>query len=116
MAVGGAASDEAVEVDPVYSLLKCAADLPRTNRYGHGHACCMKSAALTNDNTSTASPTTSARNNSRSSSPSSDDTVFIEKTIQCELKLEIPGCEYNTYKLSRLCDFHKQATNTGTSN
>ena len=50
----------------MYSLLKCAADLPRQNKPGpQGHACCMRSQELN-----------AVRNSSRSSSPSSGMSSF----------------------------------------
>ena len=56
----------AEKIDPVYSLLKCAADLPRQNKPGpQGHACCMRSQELN-----------AVRNSSRSSSPSSGMSSF----------------------------------------
>ena len=75
------------DVDPVYSLLKCAADLPR-QRQGVGHACCMRSAVASGAIPPGSLPSTynsdniSARNSSRSSSPSSGREAVLPRPQQ----------------------------------
>ena len=82
------------DVDPVYSLLKCAADLPRQKQGigAAGHGCCMRATASSGPLLTGSLPSAynsdniTVRNSSRSSSPSSGETNMFKRVIHTMAK------------------------------